>query len=346
MGLLDRLWPRKSANTASADQDTAQTRALVERLTVLSPSLKLAHDYRERLRPALAQSIAYVSDVVMSLPPAREASAASWPSDPYIHAFFAAPDDVALALSRSPELHAWFDNHPLAREVYAVLAMTLTERRVFGVEQVGDTLHSDVAQITLSFDDHLVRVCGESEADLREQIVRRVVEQIALEGIARISAEESRRDALVQERALLKARLQLMTRHGAGTHSMLSERAPDDATAAGSRLRIEAEIDANARALDALGLKTDAIEHELDVICDVLSHPERHTNLEMKHVRLNAMNVVIDASADQPGNEIVFPLAQLPASELGKRAFSLVRFARADLLALATVLAEDSRFAI
>ncbi|WP_322048606.1 hypothetical protein [Paraburkholderia sp. J67] len=340
MGLFDRLWPRKRATPV---QETAQTRALVERLTVLSPSLKLARGYRERLVPALAQSQSYIRALVDRLPPAREASAANWLADPYIHAFFAAPDEIAHVLSRSPELHAWFDQHPLARETWAVLGMAMNERRGFGVEQHGDQVHSDVAQTTLSFDDHQVRVCGESEPDLREQIVQRVVEQIALEGLAQIAADESRRGALEEERALLRTRRQLLTRQCAGTQHMVGERALANAA---ELAQLETEIAANEQALAALGLKTEAIEHELAVICDVLGHPAQHANVEMRQVTLSPMNVVLEHAQADGGAPIVFPLARIPASPLGVRAFSLVRFARADLVPLPTVLDADSRFVI
>lgn len=331
MGIIDRLWPRARARKAV---ETPQIQALIERLQVLSPALHLAHDYRERLVPALAASLDYVSGVVDSLPPAREASAANWLADPYIHAFFAAPDEVAHTMSRSPELHAWFDAHPLARETCTVLSMAMSERRVFGVEQHGDAVHADVARTTLSFDDHQVRVCGETEADLREQIVRRVVEQIALEGLARIGADETLRDELEQERALLRTRLQLLTRQGAGTREMLGERSIANAA---ELARLQADMDENARELAALGLRTDALEHELDVICDVLAHPGQHAHVEMKHVRLSPMNVVTEGDGVN-GDEIVFPLARIPASPFGLRAFSLVRFARADLMPMPTLL--------
>jgi len=340
MGFLDRLWPRKRAMPV---QETAQMRALVERLIVLSPSLKFANDYRARLAPALAQSIAYVREIVERLPPAREAGAATWLADPYIHAFFAAPDEIAHILSRSLELHAWFESHPLARETWAVLGMAMIERHGFGVAQQGDQVRTDVAQITLSFDDHQVRVCGESDADLRDQIVQRVVEQIALEGLAQIGADESRRDALEQERALLRTRRQLLMRQGAGTQKMVGERATANAA---ELAQLQAQIEANEQALAALGLKTDALEHEMDVICDVLADPAQHANVEMKQVRLSPMNVVIEPGAAGNGAEIVFPLAHLPASPQGVRAFSLIRFARPDLMPLPKMLDADSRFVI
>jgi hypothetical protein len=340
MGILDWLRPRAAAKKPPELQ---RTDAMIDRLLVLSPSLRLGRRYRERLAPALATSFDFVRGLVDQMQPAHEASASTWASNPYIHAFFTAPDDVPHTLSRSPELHTWFDQHPLASEAYTVLSMAMTERHVLGVEQHGDEVHADVAHTTLSFDDHQVRVCGETEADLREQIVNRVVEQIALEGLARISADESRRDALEEERALLGVRRQLLTRQGAGTGEMLGGRRLANVA---ELAHLQNEIDNNSRELAALGLKTDAIEHELDVICDVLSHPAAYTQVQTKRVRLNPMNVVIDGEALHGEVEIEFPLARIPASPLGERAFTLVRFARADLLAMPSLFDEGARFVI
>ena len=332
MSILDRLWPRTRANQVP---ESPQIHTLIERLLVLDPTLKLVPEWRERLVPALSQAVAFVRGIVDRMPAAREASAATWLNDPYIHAFFAAPDEVSHVLSRSPELHAWFESHPLAREAYAVLGMAMNERRGFGVEQYGDEVHSDVMQTTLSFDDHQVRVCGETEGDLREQIVQRVVEQIG--------ADESRRDVLEQDRALLRTRLQLLTRHGAGTERMLGEHAVQNAAEVA---KVESLIAQNEREIAALGLKSEALERNLAVICSVLANPAQHTNVEMRELCLSPMNVVLADGGSGNSASIMFALARLPASPQGLRAFSLVRFARADLQPLPRVLVEDSRFMI
>ena len=341
MGILD--WLRPSARVKKKSPESQRVDAMIERLLVLSPPLRLARQHRTRLAPAIAISFDFVRGLVRQMPPAHDASASAWASNPYIHAFFAAPDDVPHALSRSPELHAWFDQRPLAREAYAVLAMAMTERHVLGVEQHGDEVHADVARTTLSFDDHQVRVCGETEADLREQIVNRVVEQIALEGLAKIGADESRRGALEEERALLATRRQLLTRQGAGTGEMLGERRLANVA---ELAHLQEEIDRNGRKLAALGLKTDAIEHGLNVICDVLAHPADYTHVQTKRVRLDSMNVVVNGDAANGAAQIEFPLARIPASPLGERAFTAVRFARADLLPMMNILDEGARFVI
>ncbi|MEK6297832.1 MAG: hypothetical protein V4793_42040, partial [Paraburkholderia tropica] len=86
------------------------------------------------------------------------------------------------------------------------------------------------------------------------------------------------------------------------------------------------------------------------VICEVLAHPAQHANVEMRQLRLSPMNVLIEPGVAETGGvsgaPIVVPLAHIPASPAGVRAFSLVRFARKDLQPLPRVLDEDSRFVI
>lgn len=326
MGFFRRLLGRE---TAAGNTDEQETRELVERMVRLSPQLRLATQYQKRLGEAVGISLAYVSELVNALPGAHEASASAWSTDPVIHAFFATPDDVAHALSRSASLRAHFEQNPLAREAFGVLGMTMMERRVLGTVQKGDTLLSDVAQTTVSFSDHQVRVCGATEAELRHEIVRRVLDQLTLEGIAKIEADASRRDLLKRERALLKARLQLLERQGAGMGAVLGSGATVDIA---ELAHLQGQIDENDRNLAELGSQTDALDRQLETIRDVLAQPASHVYVMTKKLRLNRMNVVVEDAASEDGAEIEFRVARIPASPAGMRAFSLVRFARADLL--------------
>jgi hypothetical protein len=326
MGLFRRLLGRE---TAADNADEQETREIVERMVKLSPQLRLATQYQKRLAQAVGTSLAYVGELVNALPGAHEACASAWSTDPVIHAFFATPDDVAEALSRSANLRAHFEQNPLAREAFGVLGMTMTERRVLGTVQKGDTLLSDVAQTTVSFSDHQVRVCGATEAELRQEIVRRVLDQLTLEGIAKIEDDASRRDLLQRERALLKARLQLLERQGAGMGAVLGSGATVDFA---ELAHLQAEIDENDRHLADLGSQTDALDRQLETIRDVLAEPALHLFVATRKLRLNRMNVIAEDTAADDGAEIEFRVARIPASPAGMRAFSLVRFARADLL--------------
>ncbi|MBC8746275.1 MULTISPECIES: hypothetical protein [Paraburkholderia] len=324
MGLLSRWLTKRAGSEAS---DDPQARAIVERIVGLCPSLRLARNYASRLLPAVQHTTAYLVRLVDEVPPAREANAAAWASDPYIHAFFATPDDVCPPFNRSHELNVFFNDRPAADEAFAVLGMAIDERHIFGVGQYGEATHTDIAQTTINFSDHQVRVCGESEAALRREIVLRIVDQLVLEGIAKIEADTSRQDELQREKALLKTRLTILERQGAGVRSLLGSDAPSNFAEVA---RLQVQIEENDRALAQLGLKTEALERHLDLVCGVLAAPDAHFYVLKSTFRLDRMNVVVAEGDTRPAHEIEFRLARLPASANAIRVFSTVRFRRGD----------------
>jgi hypothetical protein len=337
MGILSKLF---GTGHPGDDKNRAQIDETVERVMRLHPHLRLARRYQASLAPAVATSLAYLAELVDSLPPAREASARAWGLDPYIHAFFAAPDEVAPVISRSADLRAHFERHGELAEAHAVLGMEMTERHTLGVALEGDTMRRDVPQTTLSFSDHQVRMCGSSDADLRAAIVQRLLDQLGLEGLARVAADETRRDVLERERALIKTRLQLLERQGAGIGAMVgggAEPASDELA------RLQEEIDENARSLASLGLREDALARAVERVREVFAEPARHIVLSTRALRLDRMNVVLDPRSPQHGDDFVFQIARIPTTPPRTRAFSLIRFARADLLPARSMLDEAAR---
>jgi hypothetical protein len=337
MNLLSRWLAKRAAPAESSD---AQAKAIVERIAGLCPSLRLAHNYAARLLPHVQHTSAYLARLVDEVPPAREASAAAWATDPYIHAFFATPDEVCRPFNHSQALNTFFSDHPAADEVFAVLGMAIDERHIFGVGQHGETTHTDIAQTTLNFSDHQVRVCGESEAGLRREIVLRIVDQLVLEGLGKIEADTARQSELERERALLKTRLMILERQGAGVRSLLGS---DASSNYAEVARLQAHIEENDRALAQLGLKTEALERHLDVICGVLAAPDAHFYVLKSTYRLDRMNVVVEEGESRPAHEIEFRLARLPASPNAIRVFSTVRFRRADFAPAESNLAHAHR---
>jgi hypothetical protein len=337
MGFLNRLVRHDPA----AERDRQGVAETVERVMQLHPQLRLARRYQKRLAPAVATSIRYMRELVDAVPAAREASSAAWTGDPYIHAYFVAPDDVPAAISRSADLRAYFVRNVDMPEAYAVLGMELTERHILGVAQEGETLRHDVPQTTVSFSDHQVRMCGRTEAELKDEIVQRLLDQLALEGLARSAADKSRRDELEQERALLKMRLQLLERQGTGIRAVLGS----DATAdAGELARLESEVKANERHLADLGLREDALDRQLEHVHAVFAQPGQHLYVSSRHVRLDRMNVVLEEYSTQVGDDFAFRIARLPTTPPRVRAFSLIRFARADMLPEQSMFQKAAQF--
>jgi len=336
MGLFGRL--RQGRRSGSA-QDRQRVREAVERIVNLHPHLRLARRYQSRLEPAVEASLKYVSDIVDSVPAPHQINTAAWSSDPYIHAFFVAPGDIAPALSRSADLRAFIEAHAGLTEAYAVLGMAMAERHRLGVALEGETMRRDVVQETVNFSDHQVRMCGCTEADLRQEIVRRLVDQLGLEGLARIAQDKSRRDVLEQERALLKTRLQLLERQGVGMRSVLGGEAAESQELAS----LQEQIKENEQNLHSLGIRSEALERELDRLCEVLANPSQHIYVSSKRFRLDRMNVVLPETGTQEGADVTFQIARIPTTPPQMRAFALIRFACADLLPSTNLLDEATR---
>jgi hypothetical protein len=323
-----------------AEPDPARVAEAIDRIVALSPHLRMARRYEARLAPAVITALRYVDGIAAAIPPAREASAAAWSFDPYIHAFFAGADSVAPALSRSRDLRAFFDQNPGLQEAHAVLGMAMQEKRVLGAALEGETMRRDVIQDTISFSDHQVRICGRTEPELRAEIVRRMVAQLGLQGMARYAAQQTQRGMLEHERALLRTRLQLLERNGAGVGALVGDR---DAAGGEELARLQEAIADNEDAIGRLGLRSEALDRELAEVCAVLADPAAHLYLETRRCVLNKMNVVLPPGSTDIGDEMVFQTAQLPTVPPQTRAFALVRIARADLRSPDGLLDEAAR---
>jgi len=324
MGIFE--WIRGGAQSAP---DAARIDETVERIVQMTnPRLRFVSRYRARLRPAVKVSITYAGELVAGAAPAREASAASWAADPYLRAFFATADEIPRVFGRAADLRAQFDRNPDSQEAYAVLSMQMVERKILGMALEGGTMRREVAQTSVSFGDYRVRICGRTEPELRAEIERHIVDQLALEGLVQVGAEQSRRETLTQERGLLTTRLKLLEQQGAGMRAVLGA----ETVGASELARLQSKIDDNARNLTGLGSATEALDRELELICSVLAKPQAHFNVTTRTMRLDRMNVVLDDADASGGTDFEFQVAQVPGvTPPETRAFALVRFARADL---------------
>jgi hypothetical protein len=338
MGILD--WWRQRSGSAAGSQDGKRIDEAVERVVqTTNPRLKFARRYRARLAPAVRDSLDYIRDLLASLPPPREASAAGWAADPCIGAFFSSPTVLAQAFSRSTDLRAHFDKNPNDTEAYAVLGMAMTEKRVLGMALQGATVQRDVPQTVVSFDDHRVRICGHTEADLKAEIERRLFDQMALAGLARVAEEQSRRKQLEQESALLKARKRLLEREGAGMGAALS----GDSVEPSELARLQAQFDENTKQLTSLGVTGQLLDRELECIREVLAEPAEHLYVSRKRLRLDRTNVVLEGGTAAAGNDLEIWIARVPGNPPLLRAFAVVRFPRAELLPVGRLIDDASR---
>jgi len=292
------------------------------------------------LRSTLAKSLVYLRDLVAAFPPPRAASPQSWATDPYIRAFFATASDVAATFAWSRDLADFFERAPGLNEAYAVLGMEMIEHRTLGASQEGGITRSDVPRTTLSFSDQQIRICGSSVSALREEIAGRMVDQLAVEALAQIAADCSRRDELGRERALLSTRLRILERQGMGMSSLTGgDTQPNAAEAA----RLRQQMDENDYELRRLGSFSEVFDRELECVCEVFSDPDKRIHISPKQVRLSRMNVVLSDEAAEDAHLLDLEIVRVAGDPPRERAIALVRVSRFDVPKPANLLDEAAR---
>ena len=339
MGILD--WLRGLGGAGGGKEDAQAGEALERVVQLANPRLALAHRYKSRLTPAVRDAMDYAHQLVTAIAPAREANKVAWQADPNIRSIFATAQDVARTFSRSPDVQSWFMAYPAEREVCAVVSMQLLERRVLGTALVEGVLQREVPQTTVSFTDFRIRICAATEAELREDLERRIVDQLALSAIASAAREESRREGLEQERALLRARLRLLERRGAGM-SGLGTQAPAESA---DRDRIQRDLALNEQNLRALAVGPGHLEQQLEQLRGVLSDPASHFSVTTRRIHVDNMNIIVPQDSSAPGATLDLQVAKVPvrdgAPEL--RTFIFARFPRAELLRREDIQSESAR---
>jgi hypothetical protein len=171
-------------------------------------------------------------------------------------------------------------------------------------------------------------------------VVHRLVDQLGLEGLSRFAADQSRREVLEKGRALLRTRLRILESQGVGMRGAFGDQ---PAAGAAELARLREDMLANERSLEELGMRSEALDRQLEHMCAVLADPGRHLYVESRGFRLNRMNVEVAPNSGETAEDLTFQVARIPTDPPRLRAFAIVRFARAELLAAATLYERATR---
>jgi hypothetical protein len=239
-----------------------------------------------------------------------------------------------------PDLRKFLEQEQGLDEVCAILGMAMNERRTLGVAQEGDVTRSDVPQTTLSFSDHQIRICASSDTELEREIVHRMIDQLAIEALAKFAVDTSRRDVLAQERALLATRVRLLERQGTGMRSVAGGNAMADA---GELARLRAQLEANDGELKNLGSRSEALDRQLDGVCEVFANANKLIQVTPRRLRVSRMNVVLPEQGTDEGQTLDLEIAHVPGNPPSERAFAVVRVSRSDMPKPRNLLDEAAR---
>jgi hypothetical protein len=336
MSVLARLFG-SSAARAEAARAAALADPVIDRL-VEATDHRLAYvkGYRETLRAPVLAARERLRALIALIPGPTLVSERSWGQDPTVRALFAHAGDTSAAFSADPGVEAFFRAHP-ASDCFCLLGLLQSERRVLAAALYGESVQAEVARTTVSFGEPQVLAPAAGEAAVREELVLRALEYLALRALEGVGAQRARRRELEKDRALLQAQLQLAERRGRGLGGMAGAAgAPGNAR---ERAEIERELERTVSVLEQSASR-NLVGALLEDLLAVLARPEDHLGVEPCTLCLDPMNFAVP-----PGPQAITPkVAILRLARRGPFAVLLARFPRAEHRAPENRLAEAGKF--
>lgn len=324
--LLQGLFSRFSGALLPAhlDEDDAKSQPCFDALTQavehvvdqIYPRLRVLPKYARRLSGPVLTTFRHIDEMIEKVPGAVLCSRSAFMEDPRVNAFFVDPHHLEEVFSQSAEVRTLFDTHPEAEECWALLCLRKEERRQPGLSLVGDKVHRDVMQTSVSFTDHQVVSPSTSEADARRSFKCRLFNRLL--DFIRNRAGTARTTTMELEHRVksLKGRLRQTTRHKGGNLS-------DDA--------LIAQIAQLERAIQQQDLRLVSLADYLEFVIDVLGSPAQILSSSFYSIRLSRLGILLEEDSLDPGYEV--PLSEIRLTTQEPKVGSLVRFPRAELLA-------------
>lgn len=326
---------RRRAAKAGRLRHEAIVRDAVERaVDGTDKSIRLALGYQRKLFDAAEHCLEYANQLVDSIPQAIEFSRQSFYWDNRINALFVNADDLQTAFSRSSELRDFIDNpdNRGVSECCALLCMKKMEKRVFGMQLVGDMVQRDIAQTNVSFTDYQISWPSANEAETRKALKQCFFDGVLTSVLEHISSDGARKKELDRQHYLLRKKLKELELLLAESPATLGH--ADEL----EQIRIKlTEIEARRR---TVGRSSPL--HYLSKLNYALNHPEQLVRMQMTSITLNRLGVKIPEESEQKGERI--ELAEVEIGRSDSRVVVLAKFPTKEILPPKDLVLEASRY--
>jgi hypothetical protein len=323
----------------SDDADAELVAATVEAIVdEVEPRVRMDSAYQRKLAAGVRHTLAYLRSLGRELPQeVLTLARAGWAQDPQLNAFFATADDVSACLGRSRELRALLQQQAAAPEAYALLAMKLEERQVFAPKLVGDQLHHDVAQTSVSFAGHRLFAPGLTLQQTRLDVGRRLFMRLAQVALKRIIEADERAVDLDQQKGYLKTRLRLLNLARDGVGGIVE----DPATIEAQIRSVERELKDTVDQYIEIKSSVATLDRYSDRINEVLKNPEAHLRITHNPSRINRMGMKLAPGEEDAGNDLV--LNELHLGDV-TAVIAMVRCPREELPPAEDLIANAERY--
>jgi hypothetical protein len=292
-----------------------------------SRHLRAIPGYRRRLKGPVTDVFLYIDDLIERIPGSFLCSRSTFSLDPRVRAFFVSPHHLQEVFSQNKDVREIFDANPLADECCALVCMRMEERQKFGVALIGDRLHREVLQTTVSFRHHHVYSPGVSEADSR-----RALKCCIFNGILTHIREkliEAKVSHIEHKKRLSLLRIQLR------------EAEQQDAVEK-ERSGLQMQIEALENTLINAARRPPTLEDHLAFVSGVLRNVDQFISASFQHLHLTHMGIKVDQESKEPANEI--DIVEIRIANKEPRVAALVRFPRCELLPKTEFLLQTNSF--
>ena len=278
------------------------------------PWIRAVSGYKKKLRPAVEKAIAYLDEQVDGMAPSLSLEPSDYSADPRLRAFFISAGALRKVIEGDPCLTEYRQKQGKA-PAYALLSMIKQEKTVFGAEMTGNVILHDVAQITVSFENHHFFAPSDSDGTTRAKIKELAfarLSHLASKRICFLKAEcagKERRNALLQANLGLQQHL----RRGMGDPPHIAVPVQDMAQA-----QICRNLPENIR-------EDRILDTYLEILRDVLIRPEEHLWISQESIIVDRMGI---KRREVRGDASEVPLNMLSNSEGRSHAVSLVTLPR------------------
>ncbi len=264
-------------------------------VNIIEPKLKLAKDYRNRLRGPLEICREHCRAMVAEIPGPIRLKRNGHGGDPFVRAAFAKSELLEDLLNQADLTRSSALLSGTVR--VALLTMTSREKTIFGRKQFGDLMVADAAMRAVTFTDHAMVGLSTTLESSRQALEKHSLDILAEAAARQLSEIRTRLVDLNQRQEWLRA-MEKMFGSGTGA-SMGCVFVPYDPEKAKKQKQIEQLLAETEDEIASTRRRSETPDDWLTIVENILSKPDDILNMQLISLRLNWKNVLTDDPSEK-----------------------------------------------
>lgn len=298
--LFSSIFGKSGTPLPDGISETLLQEAIERILDGTDPRMRVLPDYQRVLREPAIKAISHIIALVRQFAAPVPATTEGREQSPALNLLFTSTIRMKEILVSDSTLREYLATPPSASHTaYGLLVAQRSEKTSFGYALVEDKLMNDVQQTVVSFDEHrLVDITG-NEQETRRLLMRRAFDYLLSLALQFISEQQDERNKLTQQRALLRAKLDILLRGGSSFSRDIGTQ---------DRNALQVRMDELENQLAALGPVHEILQGNLAIVAKTLSEPDKYLWCDTLNLRVDK-HFVLHSQEDSSVSAI--PLQEL-----------------------------------